>query len=204
MSSNSNIAIIIPAAGASTRFGSPKQLVKWKNTTLIGHAIAKADALQQNQIFVILGANIEVIRQKIDSKKVTIVNNQNWEHGLGTSIAAGVNHILQTKVTYDAVLVLLADQPLVTIDYLTAIIEQFEPKKGQIIATKYSENKLGVPAIFDQKYFKELSKLTHDKGAKDLINNNLHLVSVPKPTAILTDIDTQEDYKNIVKTNRQS
>ena len=212
MSSNSSIAIIIPAAGASKRFGSPKQLIEWNSTTLIGHTIAKAQAMQQSQIYVVLGANFEVIKQEIQKeiqkeiqgKDVAILNNRDWQDGLGTSIATGVKHILKTKANYDAILVLLADQPLVSVEYLKEFIYQFEPKTRQIIATKYGANKFGVPALFDQKYFEELSKLTHDKGAKDLIKNNLDHVNVPKTTAILTDIDTQEDYKNIVKSTHQS
>ena len=198
-----NIAVIILAAGASTRIGTPKQLLKWKNTTLLGHAIITAKKLNTKDIIVILGNNYALIKSKINNSGIQILNNKNWKNGLGNSIAFGVNNILENKSNIDGILIMLSDQPLIDSEYLNSLINKFIIGKHQIIATSYKSGKQGVPVLFDRIYFNELSKLNDDKGAKAIIEKYIKNVLVINGEQIVSDIDTLENYKNLYNANHK-
>lgn len=203
MSKSQNIAILIPAAGASKRIGSPKQLLKWGNTTLIAHAIETANASNVVDIFVVLGAYYDRIKPEIEPYTAQILKNENWEIGLGSSIAVGVNHIMNSGKNYKSVLIMLVDQPLIVPFYLNAMISKFVDGKHEILATSYGNGKYGVPALFDKKYFKKLITLSDDQGAQDLIKQYMKHVSSVDIVPLISDIDTEEDYDKIYKANHQ-
>lgn len=196
----SNITIVILAAGASTRMGSPKQLLKWGNTTLLGNTIEKAKNTSAKEVVVVLGANYQLVNHSIKQSKVTILNNKNWRKGLGSSIAFAIDYILQTNTETNGVLIMLADQPFIEVDFLESIINQFQKGEKPILATAYNNNKLGVPAIFDSIFFKELLKLTGDKGAKDILIKYKSNIKVLIPPIKNVDLDFKEDYLIFKKT----
>jgi molybdenum cofactor cytidylyltransferase len=199
----SNIALLIPAAGASRRLGSPKQLLKWGDSTLIGCAIETAKKLGQKEIVVVLGAYYDKIKLEIDNRSIQILKNEDWEEGLGSSIAVGVEYLQNKGDTCDAVLVFLPDQPLIVPSYLKLMIEKFRPGENQIIATKYGNEKYGVPALFDKNYFPKLRALTDDRGAQKLIKQSAKFVTTVDINPLISDIDTEEDYVKIYKANHQ-
>ena len=69
--SNDNIYAIILAGGASSRLGKPKQLLKWQNQSLLGHAIQNVRALLNERIIVVLGAHAELIQSAVDLDGIT-------------------------------------------------------------------------------------------------------------------------------------
>ena len=131
---SANIALVILAAGASRRMGeTTKQLLQWKNTTLLGNAIAVAEKSNAKNIFVVLGADAQNIKNKIKTTRCTIAINKNWVAGLGTSIACGIQELNTTTDKYDGVLLMLADQPFIDVDYLNLLIEGFNKSNKRII-----------------------------------------------------------------------
>lgn len=199
----SNIAILILAAGDSSRLGTPKQLLKWKNTTLLGHAIETAQELKTSKLIVVLGANYNLISTKINNYEVAVLVNESWEKGLGSSIAFGVNHLLKSDTNFDAVFIILADQPLIDSAYLNKVLDKYEMGKRQIIATSYKGGKQGVPVLFDAIYFEELSQLNDDKGAKVILQKYSKNVSAISADNIVSDIDTLEDYQRLYNINHR-
>lgn len=196
-----NIPVIILAAGASSRMGVTKQLLKWGGDTLLTHTVQIALNLGDNEVIVVLGANYNAINKEIESFPLTVLNNKEWKQGLGKSIACGVDYIMQFNSEVDGVLIVLADQPLINTEYLNKLIQNFSPYKNQIIATSYKKGNCGVPVLFDKIYFKELSKLKDDKGAKYLLNQNESFVKTLVPPIKNVDLDSKEDYNTLYKTN---
>lgn len=193
----SNISIVILAAGASKRMGKPKQLLKWGDTTLINHAINTAVAINSKETLVVLGAHFELIEKNIKNSEVTILNNIYWENGLGKSIACAIGYLQKSQSSVDGVLVILADQPFITSDFLKLMISKFEINRNQIIATSYGNDKLGVPALFGASYFEELSQLKEDFGAKLILKKYHSDVKCIFPPTENMDLDTNEDYINM-------
>ncbi|MBT8273801.1 MAG: nucleotidyltransferase family protein [Bacteroidia bacterium] len=203
MAKSQHIAVLIPAAGASKRIGAPKQLLKWSTSNLLGHSIETAQALEAKEIIVVLGAYFEKIKSEINQYKVQILENRSWELGLGSTIAVGIDHLIQSKESFDAVLIMLPDQPLIVPYYLQSMINKFESGKKQIIASQYAEGKFGVPALFDSHYFLELTLLQDDQGAKKLMEKHLDRVSSLNMNPLISDIDTLDDYNKMYAANHQ-
>ena len=201
MSIKPNIAILILAAGGSTRMGEPKQLLNWKRTTLIGHAIETTQQLGQSKTIVILGANYDSIKSKIEHYRIKVLNNKYWKFGLGNSLAFGIKSILRSNLNLDGVLVMLADQPLVDSAFLSSIIEAFKAGNQQIVASIYKDSKQGVPVLFDKFYFEELSQLNDDKGANAILQKYVDKLTGINADGIVSDIDTINDYEQLYEGN---
>ena len=192
---------MILAAGSSSRMGQPKQLLPWKDSFLLDHAISIAESIQPSKTVVVLGANYERINSKIQHRRIAIKRNSQWEEGLGSSIASGLNFIQNLGDPVDGVLIILPDQPLINVDYLKLMISQFKKNEKQSMASAYETDKFGVPALFDRCYFEELIQLRGDKGAKKVISDNIEKVSALKANHLIVDIDTKEDYKRLFTDN---
>lgn len=196
-----NLAILVLAAGKSSRMKSIKQLEKITNKTLLEITLDTAKKVTPKNIFCVLGANAKKIQQEISIKDVQIIYNKNFESGLSSSIVAGVHHFKNEKLTFDGVLILLADQPAITVFYLQSLIEKFNLNPTKIVASVYNHN-YGVPVIVPQSYFKDLLHLKGDKGAKHFLTNHKECIVTSKTKANLIDLDTKEDldfYKNQIK-----
>lgn len=188
------IAILVLAAGKSSRMQSIKQLEKIDNKTLLDISLTKAKQLTTATIFCVLGANSKKIQQEISTKDVPFIENKNYENGLSSSIVAGVHHLKKSTVNYDGVFILLADQPAITTSYLKDMISIFQKNPTKIIASKY-DSTFGVPALFSKKYFDALLGIEFDKGAKEFINLHKKEVLCSKLETNFSDIDTKEDLK---------
>ena len=185
----SNIAVLIMAAGAATRFGSPKQLAQYQGQTLLQRCIDGANAVFSKQVSVVLGAHADQIEPQISGAQVII--NPDWQNGLGGSIACGASHI---DPAARGVFILLADQIHIARDQLQVMAKAFEG--DNIVAAHYCGVR-GVPAIFPRSYFEQLQGLTEDSGAKTLLNNaEISVTEIALPEAEL-DIDRPEDLNKL-------
>lgn len=190
------IAIIILAAGESKRMNGIKQLLPWKNTTLLGNTIEQAIQSKGNAVYVVLGANANQITPTIAHYNIQIIENKNWKNGLGNSIACGVHFVKENQGDYDAILITLADQPLLTADYYNLLIDNYVQNKAKIIASE-TNNSPSVPAIFDAVYFEKLSQLNQDQGAKEILIAAQNEVYVLPADTNLIDVDTTSAYEEL-------
>lgn len=195
----SKLAVLILAAGNSSRMGVPKQLLKWKTSTLLQHAIDTVKQVDHDKAVLVLGAHFDDITSQMDTSGVTVVYNEHWEKGLGNSISCGMNFIIESLSQIDSVLILLADQPLIDADFLNDMINTHHLYSDHIICTQYENHKKGVPALFNKTYFEELSQLNHDKGARELLNKQSRNILFLDGTALISDIDTMEQYETLYK-----
>jgi molybdenum cofactor cytidylyltransferase len=185
----SHIAILLLAAGSSSRFGSPKQLLPYKGRALIRHLTEVALESNADQTYVILGSNSERMLSELRLLSLRIVENSAWKEGLASSIRAGVR-ALPNDV--DAAIIMLADQPFVSREILNALIEKHRTSDKPIVASEYAGT-VGVPALFARSLFPELLKLRGDRGAKAVIQrheNDVAGIAFPQGEV---DIDRQTD-----------
>ncbi|MEM9649794.1 MAG: nucleotidyltransferase family protein, partial [Bacteroidota bacterium] len=189
---SSEIHAIILAAGASTRMGDTiKQLLPWKDGTLLGTAIERTTKVADKSL-VILGSNEEAIRPSLPSSSEIVVN-PNWQKGMGSSISCGIGHILKSGYNPDGIIILLPDQPFMDSDFLLQMKSLFLLGKHKIVATNYGTN-AGVPAIFDRSLFSELTRLDKDFGAREIIKKHKKQVLAINPEGREVDIDTLITY----------
>lgn len=189
-------AILILAAGSASRMGKMKQLLPYKSTTLLEWVIQQAQKSIVKNVFCVLGANKDTIEKQLTSNTIKIIYNPNYESGLSTSIVTGIDFL--QKHNFDNALIMLADQPHVTSEYLNSLIEVSKKNPSKIITSNY-QGSVGVPAIFPKKYFNDLLNLEGDKGAKNfLLQHNDNVIKVNSHQNLL-DIDTPEDYQHLIK-----
>ncbi|WP_339660373.1 nucleotidyltransferase family protein [uncultured Polaribacter sp.] len=189
-----NIAFLVLAAGKSSRMKSIKQLEKINNKTLLDITLEKIKSICSDDIYCVLGANADIIKNEITSENIQFIENKNFESGLSSSIISGINYFNDKELKFDGVFILLADQPAIESAYLASLITLFQEHKDVIIASNYGK-KLGVPAIFPERYFSELLVIKGDKGAKEFINQRKEEVMYPESTTNFFDIDTKEDLE---------
>ncbi|UOY06626.1 nucleotidyltransferase family protein [Muricauda sp. SCSIO 64092] len=190
------LAVLILAAGGSSRMGQPKQLLPWRGKTLLEYAIDEALEVTDH-VFVVLGAHFSEIHHTIHEKNVEIVKNDLWEDGMGKSISKGIEHLMKNN-SFKAALVMLVDQPLLDRNHLLALTQLFQSSQNTMVCTDYNEN-LGVPAIFDQTLFPELGKLENDFGARHIIRSYGHSVPSIPSKGKFVDMDTWDAYKKLFK-----
>ncbi len=198
MDEQPKIAILILAAGESSRMGDKvKQILPWNNYNLLGNTVNQAKASIANDTYVVLGAYEEIIKAEVHFDDNSIIQNTNWKNGLGSSIAAGMNYFESKGLTFEAVLILLADQPLIDTNYLNKMMGNWKGNPLKIITTQY-ESHSGVPAIFGKEYFSELQKLNKDFGAKDIIASQEKAILAIHPEGKEIDIDSWETYQELL------
>ncbi|AMQ57107.1 nucleotidyltransferase family protein [Algoriphagus sanaruensis] len=189
--------LIILAAGSSSRLGRPKQLLEFQGKKLIQRAIEKAQKSSSESCVVVLGWNPELIKTGFDSETVSYVINENWEQGMASSMQTGLRFLIK-KDGINQVILMLCDQPFVNHQLLDNLIIEKESSGKGIVASFYSGT-LGVPAIFDQKYFQDLLNLKGSEGAKKVIlENSEDTIPLNFPLGAL-DIDTEEDFRRLEK-----
>lgn len=190
-------AIIILAAGCSSRLGQPKQLLQYNNKSLLQHVASQVLGLQNVLPLVVLGSSLQIIEKDLKGLNIEIVPNMLWQHGMATSIRAGLSEAIKINQELQAVMFVVCDQPFISTALLNEMIQTLEHSDKGIIAAGYAET-IGTPMLFAHKYFNQLLQLQNDDGAKSIaIQNKNDLVIVPFIRGEI-DIDTQEAYSQLI------
>jgi CTP:molybdopterin cytidylyltransferase MocA len=192
--SPARIAGIILAAGGSSRFGAPKQLLAHRGENLVRRAARSASEAGLSPVIVVLGAyasSIEIFLAGLEF--VVLVVNEEWESGQASSLRAGAQKA--AGLGCDAALIILADQPLVDRDSLTKLVGCFTLTE-RVIASRHS-GVLGAPALFGAEYFDDLMSLGGDHGAGQWLRSHPELVTPVDIDEAAFDIDTPDDLKHL-------
>lgn len=197
-----NLAILVLAAGSSSRMNSVKQLEKIEGEYLLDITLKKVKLISKQNIFCVLGANYQLIKQKITTNNICFIYNKDYKKGLSTSIISGIQTIFEKK-EIDSILILLADQPAISVFYLKKMIALSKKQNPKIVASTY-KNGFGVPIIIPKVYFEKLLYISGDKGAKHFLEANKSEIISPKEKTNLFDIDTQEDLRNFKKLTHEN
>ncbi len=185
------IALILLAAGASTRLGQPKQLLPFRGRSLLRHAAETALATLCRPVVVVLGAGAESLQTELAGMPVVVAVNSSWAEGMSSSLRAGLEAASEPAEP-DALVIMLCDQPLITSAMLNQLVTTHRSKKRGIVASEYGDA-LGVPALFTRRHFPELRLLQGDQGARKIIvNHKYDLARIPLPEAAF-DVDSVEE-----------
>jgi molybdenum cofactor cytidylyltransferase len=191
-----DIGAVILAAGGSSRLGQPKQLLQFRDKTLVRRTVDAAREAGCSPIVVVVGSDREKVSRELEQTGAVLVENINWDDGIGTSIRSGMQHLVDTRPKVQAIVLLVCDQPFVDSHTIEQLIALGERTKKAIVASSYAGT-LGVPALFDRSCDAELLELNDTSGAKPIIFSNQDRVAeFPFPKGEI-DIDTAADYERI-------
>lgn len=189
MNAESALHVLVLAAGASRRFGSPKQLVRLGGEPLLHRAVTRATEVAGHAVTVVLGAHAAQLAPLLRHSPAAVLINRHWEEGLASSLRAGVASLPGSAA---GVLVTLADQAAVTAHDLLRLASAWRRQPEWIVAATYDSH-TGVPAIFPRSTFPAFAELRGDAGARGLFARYAdRCLRLPMPHAAV-DIDTPED-----------
>jgi molybdenum cofactor cytidylyltransferase len=190
---------IVLAAGAATRFGSAKQLVRIGDRPLLSLVVGRSAEVVGHALTVVLGAHAAELSPLLKHSPASIVINRDWREGLASSIRSGLARLPPSCA---GVMLVLADQACVTAEDLRRLAGAWRRQRECLAAAQYGAT-VGVPAIFPRHLFGELSELKGDSGARLLIKRHTdRLVKVRMPSAAF-DLDTPDDLLELTSTAGQ-
>ena len=195
--------ILIIAAGQSKRLGQPKQLLHYEGKSLINRLVDVVKSAGSFPITIVLGAEAHKVKAQLIEKDLNIVINEGWEEGMGSSIRVGLYDMMhntqhqQSHYEMDGVMILVCDQPFITKESIQSLLK-LQQETTLPMAACYYAGVLGTPALFRKDIFPDLLKLSGDMGAKKIINNNVLEVAKLHFEKGVLDIDTIEDYKQLL------
>ena len=180
-------AALILAAGASTRLGEPKQLVRVKGETLLDRAVRVAGDAGCEPAVVVLGAYAKQIEAGCDLRRAWVVVHAGWMEGMGSSVRAGME-LVQGFAEVRGVVVMTCDMPEVTAAHLRLLSEEPEV----VVGSQY-EGRRGVPAYFPRASFAELLAMSGDAGAREILRS----ARVVELAGGEMDVDTAADVQRL-------
>lgn len=192
---------VVLAAGTGSRMGRAKQLLPFRGQTILECVVDTALASSLQRIVVVIGYEGDTIAQLLSGRDVTLVHNLAFGQGQGSSVQAGLQALRKED---EAVLFLLGDQPLIRADLIDQLLLAYAATPSPIVLPVF-RGKRGNPVLFSRETFSRMAQLDADCGARPLIaayGERVLKVEVSDPN-IHFDIDTEEDYRRLLRLEQQ-
>jgi molybdenum cofactor cytidylyltransferase len=193
-----SIAIVLLAAGSSTRMGGNKLVLKAGKKSLLENAVESALGSMADNVVVVLGANRPENERIIKEYSVIRVVNDGWPRGVGSSIKTGVRKVMDLFPRTDAIIISVCDQPHLSAALFDDMIKRYVTGRKPVVASEYAGT-IGVPVLYDKTMFGSLMSIGDEHGAKKHLLANVaseDMETIPFPGGEL-DIDTKEDMENL-------
>ena len=192
------IRALLLAAGASRRFGAAKLVQPVKGKALIRWSAEALTAAKVSDIVVVVPPEHEAIRAALDGLDVRWIVNVDHESGIGASIAAGVRGLMQPT---HAALIALGDEPYVEPEVVRRVMDEYRAGAGRVpIVVPAYRGVRGHPVVFDHTVFAELTTLSGDRGARDVIDRDptrVRVIEMHRDRPV--DVDTPETLRLLEK-----
>ncbi|HEX5882070.1 MAG TPA: nucleotidyltransferase family protein [Actinomycetota bacterium] len=156
---------VVLAAGGSTRMGRPKQVAELDGRPLLAHVLATAAAAPLDRVVVALGGAAAEVLDRVELGRAEPLVVEGWAAGMGHVLAST---LAQAGGDWEAVVVLLGDQPLVPAAAVARVVEAWRAGAGPVVTATY-DGRPGHPRLFDRRLEPDLLRLTGDTGARDLL-----------------------------------
>jgi molybdenum cofactor cytidylyltransferase len=191
----SGVAAVVLAAGMSRRMGTPKQLLRMGDETILERTLKNVRASNSSEIILVLGHAAEDVQKTIATEGLKVVVNPDYEQGMGTSLRSGLAAVGSDA---KAAIIALADQPWISPDTFNRLIECHQECKPQIIVPMYKGFR-GNPVLLDRSVFHEMQALQGDVGCRAIFGD--HTAGIRKlpvdDAGILLDIDSRSDFETL-------
>ncbi|MEO8691051.1 MAG: nucleotidyltransferase family protein [Solirubrobacteraceae bacterium] len=184
---------LVLGAGGSTRLGRPKQLLPYRDGTLLGHVVGVARACSFDQLVVAIGGAADEVRAGVDLSGAEVVVNDAYGEGCSSSIAAALG-VMDERC--DVLVLMLGDQPGVTADAVAALLAG--RGDATLAVCRYDDGR-GHPIAFNRSVFGSLAQLHGDKGVWRLLDRaGDGVAEVLVAGQIPLDVDTAADYEAVL------
>lgn len=191
-------AAIVLAAGASSRFGSPKTLARLWGRPLLQHVLDAVAATGVGEVIVVLGRDGDQIERSLQWRSERRVRNQNPEAGLSSSLRAGLDSVGPAS---EAALILLGDQPLVRVDVIERLLAATVAPGRSIVRPRYRDGGGQNPLLIHRSAWSLVREARSDRGLGPVVTNHPDLIAEVDVEGSNPDIDTPDDLAAIEASN---
>ena len=182
-------AAVILAAGRGTRFGGGKMLAQVAGRPMLQHVLDLVATAGLDPVVVVLGEDAEAIQTALTWRSEILVRNEHPERGISSSLKLG----LQALTDSSRALVLLGDQPLLTLDQIRTICAMERDPSRPIGVPRYGDGRPGNPVLLDREAWSLAAALTGDRGMSQLFDSHADLIRYVNLAGRNPDIDTAAD-----------
>jgi molybdenum cofactor cytidylyltransferase len=188
------VTAVVLAAGQSRRMGRSKQLLPWGDTTVLGQTLRNLKESAIHDILVVTGAEAEKVSTIAQAEAVPTIHNE--KYAAGEMLSSLKTAVAQLPNNRTAVLVMLADQPMVIAPIIDQLLHAYARGEGSIIAPEF-DGRRGNPVLIDRAHFAELLALPPNAAPRDLLRRHpITLISSPS-AVVLQDLDNLDDYNRL-------
>ncbi|HSB63310.1 MAG TPA: nucleotidyltransferase family protein [Thermoanaerobaculia bacterium] len=181
--------VVLLAAGRSRRLGVAKQLLEISGEPLVRRAARLALATSPLDAVVVTGADSAFVERAVRGLAVRCVRAEDFEEGMGRSLAAGLTHL---DPACAGALVVLCDQPALTAEHLARLVEVWRAAPDSAAASGYAGT-VGVPALLPRAWFPLLIAARGDRGARDLLRESAGGIQIVPDERLAQDVDHPEE-----------
>ena len=194
------VAAVVLAAGDARRFGAPKLLMPFGDSTIVGCVVAALEAAGIDPIIVVAGSQAPAIAEALAATPARVVRNPQPALGMLSSVRIGVGAL---PAESDRFLLALADQPRISPGEIRHLLEEHRAS-GKGIAIPTYQGKRGHPVAFDCRCRRDLLALDDTHTLRDLIHSHPDDIAEIETAsdAVLRDIDTREQYRDELRRSR--
>ena len=187
------IGAVLLAAGEGQRMGGvAKSLIRLQGVPLINRQLIALSGAGVDEVVVVTGHARDAVEAAVATFPVTLVHNLDYKAGQQGSVRLGLESL---GGNFDAILVVLADQPLIGAGDLTELIAAFKKRPQGHVVVPMVDGQRGNPLVLDEIAREQILASGAKLGCRHLIENNPALVFVHETTnqRFITDLDTPED-----------
>lgn len=191
------ISGVVLAAGTSSRFGRPKQLLDLGGIPVLRHVLDAAVAGGLDEVVVVLGHHArEIVDAVPPTGRVRIASNPQYADGQSTSLRTGLQAV---EAGSEAAVILLGDQPWVRPDAIAAVVAAFRNGNGPVVQATY-EGRPAHPTLLGRSVWATVVEESEgDEGARAVLGRHPEWVAAAEVGgAPPEDIDTEEDYARLL------
>jgi molybdenum cofactor cytidylyltransferase len=187
------IAAIVLAAGLSRRMGTPKMILPWGKTTVIGQVVSVLDEAGLDQILVVTGGAHAEVERALEGKPVCLVFNPRFEQSeMVESLQIGLKQVSDSA---EAALITLGDQPQIQVGVTKRVLKTYQESDASIVIPSY-QMKRGHPWLVKRIFWDEILAIRSPGMLRDFLEFHRDDIQyIPVDTdSILRDLDTPADY----------
>jgi molybdenum cofactor cytidylyltransferase len=188
---------VLLAAGESRRMGALKQLLPYRDKSLVEHCVDNLLASKLDEVIVVTGHRDSEVRAAIGSRPVKIVHNAHYQQGMASSIKRGIDEVSDTA---RACVIALVDQPRIEPETIDRLIETYQRDASLVVIPSYRQ-KSGHPILIDLTLREEILAMDPEVGLRQVVQahrEGISRVEVSSPS-VLEDCDLPEDYDQLAR-----
>ncbi|MFD7602225.1 NTP transferase domain-containing protein [Streptomyces mirabilis] len=191
------VAGLLLAAGGGRRLGGrPKALLEHRGRPLVEYAVGVLRAAGCTRVHVVLGARADAVRERARLDGCVLVDNPEWENGMGSSLRAGLDSLAGTGAR--AALVSLVDQPGIGPRAVARVLAAHQDDTSLVSATY--DGVRGHPVLFGAAHWAGVAaSATGDRGARAYLKEHESAITLVEcgDVAEPYDIDTEDDLGHL-------